>query len=47
MKMIIVLDKICLMGVIAISVYVGYNAGVLACAKDLNKTAKEYSVKEG
>ena len=29
MKMIIVLDKICLAGVIAISVYAGYKAGVM------------------
>lgn len=43
MKMIIVLDKICLMGVIAVSLYVGYKAGeasavVKQAAKDLEKT---------
>ena len=38
MKMIIVLDKICLIGVIAISAYVGYKTG---CAATVLKYAEE------
>ena len=30
MKMVIVLDKICLLGVVVVSTYVGYKAGVAA-----------------
>lgn len=30
MKMVIVLDKICLLGVVIVSTYVGYKAGVAA-----------------
>lgn len=44
MKMIIVLDKICLMGVIAVSLYIGYKAGEVSndirLAKEIFKENK-------
>jgi len=39
MRMIIVLDKICLMGVIAVSLAIGYKAGVTATEIKLAKEA--------
>ena len=51
MKMIIVLDKICLMGVIGISLMIGYKAGVMATeikfAKDTLKKPDLHVVGEG
>ena len=42
MKMVIVLDKICLIGVIAVSLSVGYKAGVKATEiKYAMKTVRE------
>lgn len=39
MKMIIVLDKICLVGVITVSFYVGYKAGIISqTVKEVTKT---------
>ena len=41
MKMIIVLDKICLLGVIGISLYVGYKAGVAETEVKLSMQANK------